>query len=357
MAEASVLGAFFTKLGAYEQDIADDIRERVLGPPLSKYPLRSNGVAYRLVTIDSEEFWAVWPGTTELDEGAFRACDVGLILGANIPLRKEVFAGIQATVVDFGARVVIRDCAGSAIKSAKGRATEIEASAFYGCASLESVFFPAVTHIRPRAFVLTQLTSVRFDNVRIVPIDCFHDCNALQSASFPNAVEVKKHAFDGCVSLHAVHMPLVTHIRQCAFQDCTALERIALPSIEHIYANCFFESGLIEANFNGVVDVQCFMNCGSLQRVVLPNLMTVQRHTFMGCMNLRETVLPRVRYVDESAFEGCTALLRVDLPDAKSIDEEAFKGCPASVHIPAECEVHEEGFDDERQIKRAKMAE
>ena len=131
-------------------------------------------------------------------------------------------------------------------------ANVIYASAFEGCAALETVEIPHhLTCIGRRAF---------------------YGCKSLKAIALPEGMDVvDEYAFYGCSSIVELEIPSsVTKIESYAFSDCKALESLTLSD----------------------------------------RTRTIARMAFFGCSALTDVTLPdTVSYIGDLAFSGCSSLL------------------------------------------------
>ena len=108
---------------------------------------------------------------------------------------------------------------------------------------------------------------------------------------------------------------------------------------------CFYNSGLIEANFNGLVGCgsfsYTFYECTKLVKADFPLLIEASSvyYTFYGCKALKEVNFPELPSIElTNALQGCTSLITFSIPKAtvfKSSDY-SFGGCSSlpSIRFP-----------------------
>lgn len=272
--------------------------------------------------------------------------------------------------------------------------TEIRASAFSGCQSLESVSIGnGMKTIGKGAFEgLGLLESVSFGNsLKTIEENAFRNCVSIESIDLSNGVSVISHyAFSGCTSLESADVGSgITEIGRGAFKGCTSLESIKFPdglttigqyafeecslrtvvipdSVTfmggYVFKNCrllervHIGSGITEImldTFNGcsslrVIDIpegitaigaQSFFRCTSLKCVIIPDSVTsIGGVAFNGCTSLESLTLGNgLESIGWGAFTGCTSLEHVDIPDSlTTMNYNAFTGCTSlkSVTIP-----------------------
>ena len=108
---------------------------------------------------------------------------------------------------------------------------------------------------------------------------------------------------------------------------------------------CFYESTLIEANFNGLVGCSSFSytfyNCTKLIKADFPSLIEASSvyYTFYGCKALTEVNFPELKSIEITyAFQNCTSLTTFSIPKATvfKASSSAFYGCKSlpSISFP-----------------------
>lgn len=74
----------------------------------------------------------------------------------------------------------------------------------------------------------TELTSVAFENCKVISSYAFADCRSLTTASFPAATIIGSYAFSGCTSLSAITL---TASSVCSLSNSNAFSNTALTNI------------------------------------------------------------------------------------------------------------------------------
>ena len=120
-----------------------------------------------------------------------------------------------------------------------------------------------------------------------------------------------------------------------AFLNCTGLEKVILPnSVTMVGQNSF--SGCTNLEYvsmsNSVIsiDKKAFYNCPALTSISLPNTLTsIGESAFSGCTSLTTIDIPEnVSAIGASAFYGCTSLNSITVGNSVStIGASAFYGC------------------------------
>ena len=174
---------------------------------------------------------------------------------------------------------------------------KIEAYAFYGCTSLESINLGHVNYFERECFKNCQsLKSVTFEaeNVWGIGNDAFLGCTSLESVTFlGNVSEIGYQCFDSCASLESVQFAKnCDKLSSRAFSNCTSLKEIALPAnLEAIHTETFFA-------------------CTSLEKVTMSSTITkIESDAFKSCVLLKEIYLHKeITSIGKGAFSGCVDL-------------------------------------------------
>ena len=137
-----------------------------------------------------------------------------------------------------------------------------------------------------------------------------------------NVSEIGKQAFLDCEMLQRVELPEgLTVIGDGAFGECHSLIRIELPE-----------------KLTTVGD-KAFYMCESLDGVELPEgLTTIGDEAFSGCVSLSSVELPGgLMAIGDSTFSWCDSLRSIELPEGlTTIGDGAFSGCDSllSIELP-----------------------
>ena len=126
-----------------------------------------------------------------------------------------------------------------------------------------------------------------------------------------------------------------------AFLNCTGLEKVILPnSVTMVGQNSF--SGCTNLEYvsmsNSVIsiDKKAFYNCPALTSISLPNTLTsIGESAFAGCTSLTTIDIPEnVSAIGASAFYGCTSLNSITVGNSVStIGASAFYNCAALTEL------------------------
>jgi len=160
--------------------------------------------------------------------------------------------------------------------------TSVDASAFSGQTTLDSVLLPnSVTFIDSLAFFnCTRLAKcVLPSDINFIGKKAFYGCSALKGITLPNNItKISNGTFDNCRALTSVNIPSsVTSIGEQAFANCILLESVNMSSPDI----------LNPPNMANSIGNQAFSNCISLESVNLSSAVAkVSPTTFLGCLNL-----------------------------------------------------------------------
>lgn len=185
--------------------------------------------------------------------------------------------------------------------------TQVGASAFAGCAALQTVVLP------------TGITKI--------PAGAFQGCSNLTSVTIPAAVTaIGAAAFDGCGALTAVSLPSgLTSLGESAFFNCRSLSSLTVPSgVTTIPSQAFGEcralaSLSLSAGITAIGDA-ALAGCVSLSSFTLPAAVTrIDKEAFRGCSGLTGfTANGTLNAIGDRAFEGCRALASITVPSANT---------------------------------------
>ena len=135
---------------------------------------------------------------------------------------------LDAKVVRIGDYAFFNNTAISSVCFEQASAlTAIGNSAFYGCASIDSLSLPAQTELSFGSFQkCSGLESLQLsDGIDTIPTQCFYGCVSLSEVRVPASVsEISGWAFGGCESLRYVYLPdSQMHISLNAFSGDASL--------------------------------------------------------------------------------------------------------------------------------------
>ena len=231
-------------------------------------------------------------------------------------------------------------------KSKSFKVTCLNANAFKGCSSLESITIPnSVTSIGWQAFShCTSLESITIPNsVTSISHSTFEYCTSLESINIPNSVtEIEIEAFRGCSSLESITIPnSVTEIGRDAFYRCTSLESITIPNSvtkirQQTFIGCTSLKSITIPNSVTSIWERVFSGCTSLESITIPNSVTILHdYAFENCNNLKSVILSNsLTSIDYGMFMNCEKLESLEIPgsvvelhQSHSFDYDTFKNC------------------------------
>lgn len=215
--------------------------------------------------------------------------------------------------------------------------TEIEDSAFAGCASLSSINLSNIKAIGSSAFYRCRNLSgnLTLPKTVVIGASAFYDCINLNSVNMPTVEEIGNEAFSmydsyNSSKLTSVIMPKVKTLGKSAFCCCSKLESIDIP-------NCtFLGSDNIYDDYSG----QCFSGCLSLKSVTLSEELEYIPCGTFGSTGLKAIKLPSsLKIIGARAFKN-SSITTIDIVEGVTvISDEAFNGCPlVSITLPSTLE-------------------
>ena len=228
--------------------------------------------------------------------------------------------------------------------------TELGASVFEGCTSLDSIHLPgSVASLGASAFKdCTILNDIHISTgIDSLESSLFEGCIGLCEIEIPqNINKIMDTVFKGCTNLDNVIIPSsVSEIYNSVFSGCTALTTIEMSnnitSDDTFGTNIFDGCTLLETvNIpnSGITKLpqNMFRNCEALQQITIPsNIATVDKHAFQTCTNLHEITFEEgTQTIVEEAFIDCTSLDKINFSSTLiEIQKNAFKGCINLTHL------------------------
>lgn len=212
------------------------------------YDLNANSLTVMIRYDEAEEV----PFEYRLEEGGI--CILGYTGTENDVVIPETIDGhpvISIGTAAFSEKEITSVCLPEGLKS-------VHAYAFYGCASLRSISFPA------------SVTDLSDGNI-------MNGCSSLESLVIPGNVTALGHNFAyRCENLTTVHLSdTIVTIAYKAFGSCSSLSSIQLPAALETLGD------------------KTFINCTSLDSVRLPEgLKSIGSTAFWGCEKLTGITLP-----------------------------------------------------------------
>jgi hypothetical protein len=133
----------------------------------------------------------------------------------------------------------------------------------------------------------------------------------------------------------------ITKIGVWAFMECESLESVVIPSsVTEIGGRAFaerksLESVVIPSSVTKIGE-SAFYECKSLSSVVIPSsVKKIGDYAFMGCESLESVVIPSsVTEIGTQAFSSCSSLESVEIPPSvKKIGVNAFAYCTSLASV------------------------
>ena len=210
----------------------------------------------------------------------------------------------------------------------------IHANAFAGCTSLKFVSLrPGLKTIRMMAFYACNSleTVVLPDGLTELIGAVFTDCTSLRSVYIPDGI-TSVGGFSGCTSLAEVRLPEGLESIDVRTFTNTAISEIRLPaSLKGIGGEAFMGTPLTEVTLPEGLEFLgdgCFKDCAQLKQIHFPgSLIRMGRKAFINCTSLDKVVVNGNAFVDDNAFEGCTLLIDAVFTGYVSFNGWTFKGC------------------------------
>lgn len=131
-----------------------------------------------------------------------------------------------------------------------------------------------------------------------------------------------------------------------SFQECNVLTKVTnfeLLNINSIPANCFASCyGLISVSLpttnSTIIPSNCFQNCNSLKNINIPqNIKTIQSNAFINCYSLEHLVLPDVTTLQATCFSNCVSMEYYDFSNCTTVPTVA--NVNAFNNIPSACKI------------------
>ena len=219
--------------------------------------------------------------------------------------------------------------------------TVVEANAFEGCSSLDTVEFSvngegktAVSEFQSFAFAGTAFKAFDVpESVVTLGNYVFNNCTQLASVTLPSSLtEIGLYAFKNCAELVSVTIPAsVSSIGNKAFEKCEKLTSVTfaegskLSEIkEGTFLDCASLTSLEIPQGVQIVGVDAFRNCAELISVSLKTGVTeIRNRAFSGCAKLESISLPfGVSVIGNYAFDGCSLLSVIEFDDDSAVWQE-----------------------------------
>lgn len=228
---------------------------------------------------------------------------------------------------------IFYNCASLKTVTLPNNLTALPAYTFYNCTALEEVEIPSgVTTILATTFQYSGLLSVTVpDSVKTIEKGAFCGCTRLEEMTLPFVGESASangaslstlfgHIFYGDVNSSAFYGVYQEYIAQISVNGLKSYIPLSLKSVTITGGKLFYGA---------------FMNCKSLETVVLPDhLEEIPENAFYCCTSLRSIKWPSDLYsIKRNAFYYCT-FEEITVPDSVGfIERGAFEGCNKLIEI------------------------
>lgn len=246
--------------------------------------------------------------------------------------------------------------------------TSIDSYAFYGCSSLESVYFQGtiddwlqydytgitkhwaggdlyigdekltnlvipstIENIRDYTFnKCKSIQSVAIGSKVNTIGDCaFDECSNLNTITISNSVvNIGKSSFGGCKNLKSIDLPeSLKNIGECAFIFCISLERINIPyGITSIkYGTFKYCDNLLSINFPATItsiEAEAFYGCANMKNINIPDNVTIIADEAFAYCGLTSIDIPaNIKFIGQNAFNNCANLTSVTIQSDKIMQQ------------------------------------
>lgn len=188
----------------------------------------------------------------------------------------------------------------------------------------------------------TDITSVDFNNVKIIGKNAFNGCTGITSIVANKVENISEGAFSGCNSLASLSLPAVVSIGKKAFAYCNEITSISLGNtLANIEGNPFLmctSVGTLEMADGGkdfktmnnalirLSDKALVSLAGAAKEIVLPeaDCSSIGEEAMYGCQNLQKIDLAGVVEIGNKALTNCRALSELFVPNLKNVIDNSY---------------------------------
>ena len=162
------------------------------------------------------------------------------------------------------------------------------------------------------------------EGVRAIGSCAFSNMENLTEITLPNSlIYIGPYAFSSCVQLEHIDLPNSLRVLDGTFVDCPSLEQVVIPEgVEEVRNRAFNGCGVRQVELPSTIRVLdgAFVDCPSLERVVIPEgVEEIRNQVFSGC-GVRQVELPSTIRVLDDAFFPCKSLEVVQWKKLQSED-------------------------------------
>ena len=216
----------------------------------------------------------------------------------------------------------------------------IGSSAFYGCSSLENVYYKGT---------IEDWCKISFNNYDSNPMSyashiyMLNENNEYKEVTeiiIPETItKICDYQFYNFKNVTSIEIPnSVTNIGEIAFRGCSSLTSIKVDSGNKVYDSREDCNAIIETATNTLV-------IGFMNTIIPSTVTSIGSGAFSGCTSLTSIEIPNsVTSIGEYAFFGCTSLTNIEIPNSVTyIGSSAFSGC-SNLTIYCEAASQPEGW-------------
>lgn len=194
----------------------------------------------------------------------------------------------------------------------------------------------------------------------------FKGCKKITSVAFPDSLErIGERAFQGCESLMFIKFPdNVKYVGEFAFRDCIRLQHVAFSAHLKELKKGVFQGCMALRNVNisdsGVerIEDNCFKDCWSLEKIIIPQDVTYIGNAFVDCMNLEKVIIESGdTTISKDAFRGCSRKMKITIINVSSeiFNREYRKKPPTSSRTKRISKIRKGQFGGKNAINKGEL--
>lgn len=187
----------------------------------------------------------------------------------------------------------------------------------------------------------TNITSIDFNNVKIIGKNAFRGCSNIASIKALNVTTIAEDAFRDCTSLKKINLPVIVTLGKQSFANCEDLNDVALGQTlanvdENPFVNCQQLSSLkvdvasttFKTENNALIriaDGVLISVGGKVTELVLgAECKEIGISAMYGCSRLTKVSLPAVTKLGDKSLVNCNSLSELLLPKLEEVDNSSF---------------------------------